>query len=217
MAYIYKITNQLNQKSYIGKTEKQNPRERFNEHIRQSKKRSMECRPLYAAFNKYGIENFIFEVLEETDNPIDREKFYIDFYNSYGSTGYNATRGGDGRPFLNEEQILEDYNKYQNISKTAKINNCAYSSVVDILKKNNVKKADRLDVIKKIHSKTILMLDKNNEEILMVFNSYNEAGRYLLDNNLSNMTKVAHAADKVSLVCRGKRKTFANFKWRLLV
>ena len=38
MAYIYKITNQINGKSYIGKTEKINPHERFKEHLRECKK-----------------------------------------------------------------------------------------------------------------------------------------------------------------------------------
>lgn len=38
MAYIYKITNKLNGKSYIGKTELNNPIDRYKEHIADSKK-----------------------------------------------------------------------------------------------------------------------------------------------------------------------------------
>jgi group I intron endonuclease len=54
MGFIYKITNNINQKSYIGKTER-NISVRYKEHIRHKNYLDL---PLYRAFNKYGIENF---------------------------------------------------------------------------------------------------------------------------------------------------------------
>ena len=69
MAYIYKITNDINGKSYIGKTEKNNIQERWKDHLIDYKKRRTEKRPLYSAMNKYGIEHFHIEQIEETDNP----------------------------------------------------------------------------------------------------------------------------------------------------
>lgn len=39
MAYIYKITNLINQHSYIGKTEAINPLDRWKEHLREATKK----------------------------------------------------------------------------------------------------------------------------------------------------------------------------------
>ena len=57
MAYIYKITNDINGKIYIGKTYN-SIEKRFKEHCKDRLKRKCEQRPLYSAMNKYGIEHF---------------------------------------------------------------------------------------------------------------------------------------------------------------
>jgi hypothetical protein len=59
---------------------------------------------LYKAFEKYGIENFEFTILEELEYVQDllneREKYWISFYHTYVNDpcgpGYNLTRGGEG-------------------------------------------------------------------------------------------------------------------------
>lgn len=71
MGYIYKITNDKNGKMYIGKTELPNPEDRWKEHLNDYKKERCEKRPLYEAMNKYGVEHFHFEVIEETENSED--------------------------------------------------------------------------------------------------------------------------------------------------
>ena len=96
MGYIYCITNQINNKQYIGKT-LSTVKKRFKEHCRDSKKNKLCNRPLYLAMRKYGIENFSVETLEEVNNPSDlaiREQFWITKRKTYGKTGYNATIGG---------------------------------------------------------------------------------------------------------------------------
>ena len=50
--------------------------------------------------NKYGIEHFSAEMIEQTDSPEEREQFWIEEYRSYGNKGYNATMGGDGKRYL---------------------------------------------------------------------------------------------------------------------
>lgn len=56
--------------------------------------------PLYNAFNKYGIENFLFEIIETNipNEQIDiKEKYYINFYSSkVNQNGYNVADGGNG-------------------------------------------------------------------------------------------------------------------------
>ena len=72
MSYIYKITNDINNKIYIGKTDF-SIEKRFKEHCRDACKTRNEQRPLYAAMQKYGIDHFNITLIEETDNPDIRE------------------------------------------------------------------------------------------------------------------------------------------------
>ena len=55
--FIYKITNKVNNKIYIGKT-MTSIEKRFQEHIRESRKERAENRPLYRAIRKYGKREF---------------------------------------------------------------------------------------------------------------------------------------------------------------
>ena len=63
---IYKIYNDVNDKLYIGKTVS-SIEKRFQEPCDDSKKERCEKRPLYNAMNKYGIEHFFIELIEECD------------------------------------------------------------------------------------------------------------------------------------------------------
>ena len=63
--------------------------------------------------NKYGIENFKVEQLEyvEDDSLLsDKEIYWIKELDTYGSKGYNASKGGDGT-------ILYDYNEIIELAK----------------------------------------------------------------------------------------------------
>ena len=105
MAYIYSITNNVNGKQYIGKTSKDNPYDRWKEHINYSKAKentvaysSIHTMPIIRALRKYGSSNFKFRVIEEcaADNIDEREKHYIEKYNTCDGVGYNCTYGGEG-------------------------------------------------------------------------------------------------------------------------
>lgn len=95
----YKILNLVNSKVYIGITTR-SPDCRWKEHLYyHSTKKSR----LYSAMKKYGIGNFQFSILEQTDTIEtlkELEVKYIQEYNSYcfqeNSNGYNMTLGGDG-------------------------------------------------------------------------------------------------------------------------
>lgn len=54
---------------------------RQKQHLNSLRKNKNECCRLQQAFNKYGEDLFVFEVLELTDNLIEREQYYIDYYN----------------------------------------------------------------------------------------------------------------------------------------
>lgn len=93
---IYMIENILNGKFYIGKTVK-TVEERFKQHIRCAK-RGVN-RKLYDAMNHYGIDQFVFYVIEDNIQSEDvlneREIYWITKLNAI-ENGYNMAEGGDG-------------------------------------------------------------------------------------------------------------------------
>lgn len=108
MVGIYKITNQINRKVYIGQSKY--IEKRWNKHKStafNSNDHNYNCH-LYRAIRKYGIENFSFEILEEclVSELNDKERYYIKLYDSFFN-GYNLTFGGDGSGSeINKEKII---------------------------------------------------------------------------------------------------------------
>ena len=96
---IYKIENKINHKIYIG--ESIHPQKRFLEHIRRK-----ECYRslIHQAIQKYGKENFDFEIIGWFENWREKEQYYINFYNSKAPNGYNIADGGGGPPILKGEK-----------------------------------------------------------------------------------------------------------------
>lgn len=100
---IYSITNSMNNKKYIGSTAKSFI-SRFTQHVSKLRLNKHHCSHLQFAWNKYGEDMFIFaieEVLENTDNILDKEAEYIEKYNSY-YTGYNSNPNPNTSPMYNE-------------------------------------------------------------------------------------------------------------------
>lgn len=57
---------------------------------------------------KYGTEHFHIELLEETDNPEERETYWIEQLGSF-KWGYNATLGGDGKKYIDYDLVVATY------------------------------------------------------------------------------------------------------------
>lgn len=94
MGFIYKITNLITKKCYIGETI-QTPEKRWKDH-KNAIKRDGGCAALKDAINKYGIDAFKFEVLIICfdEDRLIYEKEYIQKYNSQVPNGYNILSGG---------------------------------------------------------------------------------------------------------------------------
>lgn len=214
MAYIYKITNKLNGKAYIGKT-LNNVETRWQEHIRESNKERSFERPLYRAIRKYGVKNFTLEILEEVSEDVVNEKevFWINYYDTY-QKGYNATKGGDGKSFLDFEKIINDYSSLKNMREVAKLNNCSEDSVSKILARFSIPTLSGGETTKNTHGKKVDMLDKDTQEVLLSFSTQADAARHVMENKYSNIAALKSVIGKIGQVCRGKRKTFAGFKWK---
>ena len=108
---IYKITNLINNKIYIGQTIRGIKR-RWKDHINK-----VGCKYIHNAITKYGKENFKIEVIEycEKSELDTREIYWISYYNSTNKDiGYNILEGGStGRSNLyklSKEEIKEIVN-----------------------------------------------------------------------------------------------------------
>lgn len=116
MGFIYKITNILNEKVYIGQT-RCSVDGRWKEHIDCSYNKSSSAYDgyLHRAIRKYGVSAFLVEQIEECDNSMldEREIYWIKQYHSMGK-GYNLTHGGGGRFLYTEEELLSEWNKGKN-------------------------------------------------------------------------------------------------------
>ena len=141
--FIYKITNKLNNKVYIGQTI-QKPIERFYQHCAKKCDKYILNMVIHKAIFKYGKDNFTFEVIEEVPKQQlnEREEYWIKYYNSY-TDGYNSTKGGQkgNKPFKNidNKAIIEQYQQGKSLRTIGKIFNIDKATVKSILIRNNIK------------------------------------------------------------------------------
>ena len=120
MIGIYKIENLINGKIYVGQSN--NIERRFSQHKSPYEQKRFSDKPLYKAFQKYGIENFSFSVIEECtiEQLNEKEKLWISKLQSLThQNGYNITVGGDGvaddnhpNHKLTREDIVDIRNRY---------------------------------------------------------------------------------------------------------
>lgn len=127
---IYKATNIVNNKSYIGLTTR-TLQERKLEHLRHIK---TENTYFHRAINKYGKDNFLWEVIDDTSSSIkelkEKESYYIHHFNTLAPNGYNITTGGE----LNKVENRRDYN-YGNNPSAKKVINLTTLKVYDTMKR----------------------------------------------------------------------------------
>lgn len=201
MAYIYQITNKLNNKVYIGKTEF-SIEKRFKEHCKDAYREKNEHRPLYAAIRKYGVENFEITLIEETNNPEEREIYWIEQKRSF-KNGYNATMGGDGVKYIDYDLVIATYKELKSIIDTAKKLNIHEDSVSHILESNNIAKLSSQEVNLAKYGTLIAQYDLDMN-FIQIFPSAHAAAKALGKKGVSHITDV----------CKGKRQTAYGFKWQ---
>lgn len=211
MAYIYQIQNDVNGKLYVGKTEF-SLEKRFKEHCQDAFRERNEKRPLYSAMRKYGIEHFHISLIEETNNPEEREKFWIEYLGTF-KNGYNATIGGDGKAYIDYELVIATYSILQNQKAVAKAMDISVDSVRSILRQKNVKILSSQEV-QKNKQKPVKMYTLF-EDSIRTFPSLKTAARFLISQKLTNC-KESTIANHISEVCRGKRKTAAGYRWAFM-
>lgn len=95
MGFIYKITNSINNKCYVGETVQDDPEKRWKQHINKINN-GKGCPVLRDAIKKYGLDKFKFELIiicfDEDRHRYEKE--YIKKYKSQIPNGYNILPGG---------------------------------------------------------------------------------------------------------------------------
>lgn len=217
---IYKITNKVNNKCYIGQSV--NLKGRIKSHKSMLKHHNEDNDLLNKATLKYGYKNFEIEIIkfckeEELDNY---EKYFINYYNSYKrKNGYNIELGGSKTKHLSKEQV--DKMKKSKKNKLTGKDNPFYGkkhsqetkSKISLAQKGNKYCLGRIiseDTRKKISiankgklSKAINCYDIENNFIKR-YKSIDEAGKLIGKKHFS----------AICAVCKGKRKTAFGYIWK---
>lgn len=201
MPCIYKITNKLNQKVYIGKTTK-TLHERWRGHCKERKRDRAKDRPLYAAMNQYGEENFVIEKIEECSVDVlnEREQYWIEYYHSC-IDGYNLALGGDGKRYADYQLIYRYWLDGLSCTDISKQLNISHNTVEHALDNYNVSHQDRVRQGVLPYVKKVKRIDENGD--VVIFNTITEA--------YASMNK--EKSNHIQQVCNHKRKMAYGYFW----
>jgi len=209
---IYKITNKINDKSYIGQTKQSNPYKRIQAHFRKTKPRSKSL--IWEAIRKYGNENFQIEIL---DNTVDEillnilEKEYIQKYNTFNPNGYNLQLGGHDQKVTKE--IKENISKavknyYKNNKHPFKDKKFSKSHIENLSKvRKGFDSPARIEVREKMYQKTRIPIKAIHIETKQ---------EYLFDSIKECADKLKLIASNVSATLNGtqNRKQHKGYKFQ---
>lgn len=204
MGFIYKITNIINNQCYIGQTV-QTIEKRFEQHKRNKNYDYFKHLELYEAFNKFGVENFLIEELEETEDLNEAEQKWIKYYDSFNN-GYNMTIGGTSRKRLdfNEQEVIEKYLIYKSARKVADFYNVDHNTIDGILNKNKVKRYS----LGSQRSKKVI-IEKDN--IQKSFDCVKDCASWFVEHNICK-AKNAETARKGIAHSIKKNTLYYNYK-----
>ena len=211
---IYKIENLNNHKIYIGQSIE--IEKRLIAH-----KNSKDNFVIHRAIQKYGVENFSFEIIEECSKEEldDKECFWISHFNSLIPFGYNMVEGGSNGAALAKRIPVYQYDfngkliaSYLGINEAGRINNISGTHISECCRnlrqsaggyfwsfsdKENFSKKD----IKDHRGCKIIQYDMQGNELAR-YNSAKEAAE-----------ATNGSAPAITKACRGKSKSSNGFQW----
>lgn len=190
---IYKITNLINNKIYIGQT-KQHYLDRWTQHKSHARTNSSNHK-LAKAIRKYGEENFFVEVVEKCsyEELDEKEIYWIKYYNSI-KEGYNIQPGGHGNSYQeleNQQDIINYYYKCHNQQKTCEHFNITDYKLRQLLTKNNLP-TDKTNYGK--HAREAVKIVELNK----IFESETDCAKFFIENNLCQTKKIDCAKTRIS-------------------
>ena len=178
---IYKITNKLNGKVYIGQTIK-SLEERFQKHCwgTSENDRYHLNMAIKRAIKKYGKENFTINLIEEveTDKLDEREVYWISFYDSYNK-GYNCTLGGQNGAtricslsWTEENEVIEAKYLGFSIREIGEAYNIDRSTVHNIFKRHNLKMPNKRNLEDRINKDAFIQFLSTNPTCKEIENKF---------------------------------------------
>lgn len=217
---IYKITNKINNKCYIGQST--NLKSRINSHKSMLKHNNESNVLLKRATEKYGYKNFEIEVIKYcVEEELDYyELYFIQYYGSYKrNKGYNIELGGNQNKHLSKEQIekmrktkkgklMGKENPFygrkhteeskKKISEAKKGNKGCLGRFMSEETRRKIGEANKWNRIKIVNCYTL------DNVFLKTYHSVAEAARQL---NVKSSSLIAQCS-------RGKRKSAYGYKWK---
>lgn len=169
---IYIIRNTVNDKVYIGQTT-MTVHARFMTHLRPSTYKKLGTYKIYNAMNKYGTENFYYEVLEENVpiNELDKKEIaYIKKFDSFYN-GYNSTPGGNVRRIHEEidiQNIIELFAQGKSSKEIGEIYGVHGATILRTIHGSGYTVHDQID---EDLLKLLFDCNLNNEQIAYMMNS----------------------------------------------
>lgn len=218
MVGIYKITNKLNNKCYIGQSV--DIQQRWSKHLSTFNGEHTPDYKIYRAFKKYGLQNFTFEIIEECEQQQldEREIYWINFYDSF-EKGYNMSLGGKACNGTNDKKVYQYslegnlIGEYKSAHEASRILNIQFTNICKVCRGERKSAGgfawsyNKENKIEKIKTKrtgdgTVLQYTKDGQLIA----EYPTAKAACRETGISDTT--------IGLVCKGKGKTAGGFVWR---
>ena len=221
--YIYIIKNTINNKVYIGQTSR-TIQARFQQHLNAAKRGDTEGMIIYNAIRKYGAENFYIEELEYVEVELlnERERYWIQYYDSLRPNGYNVREGGDdcGRKevFQIDINTNEIINTFPSVTAAAEQCNLDLSHLSKTCRHEkgyqscggfkwsyiyNYSPEYISSLNPKVSERPVCQIDDNTGNIIKVWDNMQQASLAL---NISS--------GSISNCISGKYKTAGGFQWR---
>lgn len=200
---IYKMTNKVNGKVYIGQTTRELD-ERTKEHIRHNEI------IVDKAIQKYGIENFTVEQIdlaENIDELNQKEMHWIEHYDCITPKGYNQCYGGNntcGYHHKEESKQKMSIKKSQNyIGEGNPFYNKTHSE------ESRKKMSEARKGLKHLTEEQIKRLRESHHTVKVINVDTGEVFDSIKDAGLKYNIEPTH----ITRVCKGKRKTCGGYRW----
>lgn len=193
---VYKITNQINNKCYIGQTT-QGISRRWTEHKRDSKNRDSE---MYKDMRKYGVHNFSVEVLESglTQQELSQQEVYWIKKTESFERGYNLTTGGISGFQMSESTVAKI-----SVANTGENNNM-YGKTHSEEAREKISKAHKGKVMTKKQRKNMSLARQGEKNHFYGKHHTEETKDYLRQINLGRK-HTESAKRKMSEQCKGNK------------
>lgn len=229
---IYKITNDINIKVYVGQTWK-TVEERFHRHCAEARWYNTKKMPIVLAIKKYGKQHFKIKIIEELinctqQNLDEKEIFWVKELKTFSPNGYNL-RAGMGHSVWSDEvkQKISIANKGRKVTAET-IEKLRISHLGHKMKEESKKKLSMLNKGKSLtaeHKEKIGLSNKgkivSNEskekmrkkKLKFEYEIISPNGEKLKTNNLKNFSKINQLNNgHMNSVARGKKKNYKGWK-----